>query len=227
MLVCKKDLPKRLVVPHSEWSQCLMTVEHRFHPHPRTGCTDGTETAGRCHGASTAHQQILVCVFIKMTVRIKPWRGIFAKDFNKGFIPRWVNCTYREKQNSSCFLKHSLMSSVDTVELPSPERDHIHHQLPLSWQQDQARTHLITEYQNKSLWVGPRGKKAHPRCLKTPRPHCLKITLIPLFGYMLRPYWSFLDMSELQFGHTTLGAAPGGLQTQTAAFELQHSPDTS
>lgn len=86
------------------------------------------------------------------------------------------------------------MSSVDTVELPSPERDHTHHQLPPSRQQDKARTHLIAEYKSEFLWVGPRGK-AHPRCLKTPRPHTLKMTLIPLcpFGHMLRPYWSFLD----------------------------------
>lgn len=139
-------------------------------------CTDRTATAGRCHRASTAHQQILVCVFIKMMVHIKPRRGIFAKDY---LIKGLYHCTYREKQNSSCFLRHSLMSSVDTVELPSPERDHIHHQLPLSWQQDQARTHLIAEHKNKSLWVGPRGKP-HPRLLKTPRLHTLKITLIPL-----------------------------------------------
>lgn len=36
-----------------------------------------------------------------------------------------------------------------------------------------------------------------------------------------------MDMSELQHGYTTLTAAPGGLQTLIAAFELQHSPDTS
>lgn len=122
-----------------------------------------------------------------MMVHIKPRRGIFAKDFRKGEL----NCTYREKQNSSCFLKHSLMSSVDTVELPSPERDHTHHQLPPSRQQDKARTHLIAEYKSEFLWVGPRSEM-----LKDPQTtHSQNDSdpTLPLFGHMLRPYWSFLD----------------------------------
>lgn len=144
-----------------------------------------------------------------MIVHVKPWREIFAKDFNKGFIPSWVNCTYREKQNSSCFLKHSLMSSVDTVELPSPERDHIHHQLPLSRQQDQARTPLTAEW----IPLGRTKRKSSSEMLKDPQTTPSQNDSDPtlhLFGHT-GASWIHTDMSKFQFGHSTLRAALGGV----------------
>lgn len=143
-----------------------------------------------------------------MIVHVKPWREIFAKDFNKGFIPSWVNCTYREKQNSSCFLKHSLMSSVDTVELPSPERDHIHHQLPLSRQQDQARTPLTAEW----IPLGRTKRKSSSEMLKDPQTTPSQNDSDPtlhLFGHT-GASWIHTDMSKFQLGHSTLRAALGG-----------------
>lgn len=100
------------------------------------------------------------------------------------------NCTHREKQNSSCFLKHSLMSSVDTVELPSPGKKQIHLQLSPSWW-DQARTHLIAESKNESLWVGPRGKV---QILKDPQTSNSQNDSDPT----LAPVWPHLE-ARLEF----------------------------
>lgn len=148
MLFCKKDLPKRLVVPRSKWSQRLVTLEHRSHPHPRTRLHRQDWNSWKVPRGFYSTSANLGLCFYRDDCTYQATKRDICQGFFKGFIPSWVNCTYREKQNSSCFLKHSLMSSVDTVELPSPERDHIHHQLPLSWQQDQARTALIAEHTN-------------------------------------------------------------------------------
>lgn len=166
-LVCKKDVPKRLLVSHSEWSQRLMTVEHRSHPHPRTGLHRQDWHSWEVPRGFYSTSATPALCFYQDDGTYQAMKRDVCQGFytNKGFIPRWVNCTYREKQNSSCFLKHSLMSSVDTVELPSPERDHIHHQLPLSWQQDQARTHLIQEW----IPLGKTKRKSSCKMLEDPQ----------------------------------------------------------
>lgn len=62
-----------------------------------------------------------------MKVDIKPKKNLLM-ILIQGLYKATLTALYREKQNSSCFFKHSLMSSVDTVELPSPRSDHIDHQ---------------------------------------------------------------------------------------------------
>lgn len=121
-----------------------------------------------------------------------------------------ANCTYREKQNSSCFLKHSLMSSVDTVELPSPEKNQIHHQLSPSWHGNKDTSHCRTQE-----WI-PLGRTKR-KSSDSPRPQTLTMTLIPPGTCLATPwgqtgtFWMHMDKSELQLGHSTLRAAPGGV----------------